>query len=95
MRAPLLTWAARVALLAVGVTAPAAGYWLRSRETGNAETALEGLGSGFVITVLVAIALSLTLKTNGIRRLGSVVAFLMAVVVSWVSAIDFLRWFHA
>lgn len=88
-------WAARIALFLVGIVAPGIGLSLGGQGSlagAESASALNGALFGIVVTLLAAIAFAFTLRTDGVRRLGAVVVFLIAIVASWVGAMAVLSW---
>ncbi|RZJ28798.1 MAG: hypothetical protein EON85_08215 [Brevundimonas sp.] len=76
-------WLIRSALLLLALVAPAAGYQLRAGQTGNAETAIDGLLSGFVVTALALIAFAASFRTSMPGRAVRLVFAVIGVVLIW------------
>ena len=81
-----LKWVLRVGLFAAGVVAPGVGLALRTPPSGNVEAGIDGVFWGLIGTVVAAVLFAMTLKTDGVRRLGGGTVFVIAVVATWTLA---------
>ena len=95
MKSRVIAWAMRLALFAAAFVAPGVGYAIRSAQTGNAETAVDGLVWGFLAAAITAVLFALTFRVSGVGRLGRVAAFLVAILLMWASVLAVLTRLHA
>ena len=80
----------RLVLFAIAVSAPLAGYWLESLETGNAKLAIDGLGQDAPISLLAAAAFPFTYQSKGMAWAGRFAGFCLAVIAVWAAGLFFL-----
>lgn len=73
----------RGALFLVAILAPAVVYWVRTSQTGNAETAIDGLGWGLIGTVAALVLFAASFRTTGVGRLGRLAMAAVGVLAVW------------
>jgi hypothetical protein len=80
---PLMRAGIRTALLLGAFSAPGVGYWVRSSQTGNAETAVDGLLWGAVVTIIALVGFAASFPLSAAGRLGRFAGGLIAVLIAW------------
>lgn len=80
-------WLVRGLLFVAAVIAPAVGYGIRATGTGNAETAIDGLGWGLIGTSVALICLAITFRTSAVGRLGRLAVATVGVLLVWLAVL--------
>lgn len=83
----MVLWAARLALFAAALLAPAIGFWLRVQVTGNAEAAVDGLLWGLLGAVGALVGFAVTFRVSVLGRLGRFAAGLIGVLSIWAAGL--------